>query len=128
MSFMEDGKFRTVYAPQALVHWNIQPTLWRTFKRFASYSRHNLRAGLWRQWQANIFKYYAFIPVIALPALALGRWWWVGLTGVLWLLMLTARSVVALRRNRNSYPAGAGRNALRLLWLVPLLATIDAAT
>src|SRR5258707_1634695 len=128
MNKLKAGKFHTVFAPRALVRWEIQPNLRRTFKRFASYSRHNLTAGVWRRWQANIFKYYALIPVIALPALALGRWWWVGLTGVLWLLMLTARSVVALRRNRNSYPAGAGRNALRLLVLVPLLATIDAAT
>jgi glycosyltransferase involved in cell wall biosynthesis len=128
MAKVKEGKFRTVYAPQALVRWDIQPNLRRTFKRFASYSRHNLRAGLWRQWQANIFKYYALIPVIALPALTLSRWWWLGLTGAMWLLMLTARSVVALRRNRASYPAGVGRNALRLFLLVPLLATIDAAT
>jgi glycosyltransferase involved in cell wall biosynthesis len=128
MAKVKEGNFRTVFAPRALVRWEIQPNLRRTFKRFASYSRHNLKAGLWRQWQANIFKYYAVVPVFALPALALSGWWWLGLTGALWLLMLTARSIVALRRNRTSYPAGVGRNALRLLLLVPLLATIDAAT
>ncbi len=128
MAKVKEANFRTAYAPQALVCWDIQPTLWRTFKRFASYSRHNLRAGLWRQWQANIFKYYALIPIVALPALAFSGWWWLGITGTLWLLMLTARSIVALRRNRSSYPTGVGRNGLRLLLLVPLLATIDAAT
>lgn len=128
MAKVKEANFRTVYAPQALVRWNIQPTLWRTFKRFASYSRHNLRAGLWRQWQANIFKYYALILIFALPALALNGWWWVSVTGALWLLMLAARSIVALNRNRTNYPAGIGRNLLRLLLLVPLLATIDAAT
>ncbi len=125
---VKEAKFRTVYAPQALVHWNIQPTLWRTFKRFASYSRHNLRAGLWRQWQANIFKYYAVILILALPALALNGWWWLEVTGALWLLMLAARSIVALSRNRNQYPAGVGGNLLRMVLLIPLLATIDAAT
>jgi glycosyltransferase involved in cell wall biosynthesis len=128
MDKVEEANFQTVYAPRALVHWNIQPTLWRTFKRFLSYSRHNLRAGLWKQWQSAIFKRYALVLIFALPMLAFGGWrWWLGTTLALWLLLLAARAVVSLRRNRLSYPAGVGRNALRLLWLVPLLAVIDAA-
>jgi len=35
--------------------------------------------------------------------------------------------VVAIWRNRRIYPAGNFRNALRLLIIVPLLATIDLA-
>jgi len=47
---------------------------------------------------------------------------------VLWILMLVARSFVALRRNGRVYPASIGRNALRLLMLVPLSAMLDGAT
>lgn len=119
--------FRAVHAPRAVVHWDIQPTLWRTFKRFTSYSRHNLRAGLWRHWQATLFKRYALVVALSLPALLWGWEWWLAALCALWLLMLAARAVISLRRNRTTYPAGAGRNVLRLLLLVPLLAAIDAA-
>lgn len=127
MDKVKEENFRTVYAPRALVRWNIQPTLWRTFKRFLSYSRHNLRAGLWKQWQATVFKRYALVFILALPALAFGLWWWLGASVALWLLMLVARSVISLKRNRTIYPASASRNALRLIVIVPLLASIDLA-
>lgn len=127
MDKVKEENFHTVYAPRALVRWNIQPTLWRTFKRFLSYSRHNLRAGLWKQWQATVFKRYALVIILALPALALGGWWWLGASVALWLLMLIARSIISLKRNRTTYPASVGRNALRLIVIVPLLAAIDLA-
>lgn len=124
---LKEGRFRVAYAPRALVGWNMQPSLWRTFKRFVTYSRHNLRAGLWRQWHAAVLGRYALLLVVALPALALGPRW---LAAVLafWLLMLAARAAAALYRNRATYPANARRNLLRLALLVPLIATIDVAT
>ena len=53
MNKVSDAKFRTVFAPNAKVYWTPQPTFWLTFKRFFIYSRHNLKAGLARQWQAR---------------------------------------------------------------------------
>jgi glycosyltransferase involved in cell wall biosynthesis len=127
MDKVKEANFRTVYAPRAVVHWNIQPNLWRTFKRFLTYSRHNLRAGLGHAWQAAIFKRYALVLLCALPALFLGLRWWLIATLGLWLLMLFARSLLSLWRNRRSYPASLGRNALRLFVLVPIIAALDAA-
>jgi GT2 family glycosyltransferase len=128
MDKVEEANIPVVYAPRALVYWNIQPTFRRTFQRFIAYSRHNIRAGLWKHWQAAIFRRYALILFLSLPVLGLKGWrWWVGATISLWLLMLIARAFVSLRRNRTAYPAGAGRNTLRLVMLVPLIAAIDAA-
>lgn len=124
---LKEGNFRVAYAPRALVRWSMQPTLWRTFKRFVTYSRHNLRAGLWRQWHAAVLSRYALLALCAAPALLVGARW-LAAVAALWLLMLTARGAAALYRNRGSYPANVWRNALRLLVLVPLIATIDAAT
>ncbi|MDX6612657.1 MAG: hypothetical protein QOD75_1843 [Blastocatellia bacterium] len=118
--------YRAVREPRALVRWNIQPTLLRTFKRFASYARHNIRAGLWREWQAAIFRYYGLLVVSATPAIFLGPKWLL-ITLSFWLVLLATRGVVALRRNRQNYPAGIARNALRLLLLVPIIGTLDAA-
>ncbi|MCA1629171.1 MAG: glycosyltransferase [Acidobacteria bacterium] len=127
MEKISGGNFRVAYAPRALVSWEMQPTLWRTFKRFTLYSRHNLRAGLWRQWHAAVVGRYAALLLCALPSLALGARWLAAVAG-LWLLMQTARAVVALRRNRRSFPATPARNAARLLLLVPVISTLDAAT
>lgn len=126
MNEVERTGARTVYAPRALVRWDIQPTLWRTFRRFVAYSRHNIRAGLWRDWQRAIMRRYGLLLCAALPALFLG-WRWMPAVVALWLLMLLARGVVALRRQRQAFPAGLTRNLLRLLVLVPLIAVLDAA-
>jgi glycosyltransferase involved in cell wall biosynthesis len=126
MQKIDQKGFRTLQAPRAVVHWSIQPNLWRTFKRFTSYARGNIRAGLWRQWQAAIFQRYALIGLLALPAIFLGvRWLVVPL--VVWFFFLVARATKALRANRKAYPAGIGRNVLRAFALVPIIATLDAA-
>jgi glycosyltransferase involved in cell wall biosynthesis len=126
MEKIEKAGFHIAREPQAVVYWNIQPTLWRTFKRFATYSRWNIRAGLWRRWQAAIFRRYALVLVLALPAFVFG-WRWVFATLAFWLAVVVARGVMSLRRNRDGQKAGIGRDALRLLWLVPIIATLDAA-
>jgi glycosyltransferase involved in cell wall biosynthesis len=126
MQRIEAAGFRELRAPEAMVHWNIQATLWRTFKRFVTYSRNNIRAGLWREWQATIFVYYLLLVIITVPVVFLGvRWLVVSLAA--WVLLMLARAVKALIRNRRVYPAGVGRNLLRLFMLVPILASLDLA-
>src|SRR5436190_1674750 len=126
MQRVEAAGFSIVRAPSAIVHWNIQPSWWRTFRRFVVYARNNIRAGLWREWQATIFVRYLIVALLAAPAFVVGAWWlFVPLAA--WLLLMTVRSLRALNRNRQSYPANALRNLARLCLLVPILAVIDAA-
>lgn len=130
MDKIEAAGFKLAYAPEAKVRWSIQPTLGKTFSRFVSYSRSNIRAGLWAQWQGTIFRRYGFLLLLAVVALFLSQPWRViGLLSVamLWLVMILARSVVAIRRNRKCLPAGPGRNLARLILLAPILAVIDIA-
>ncbi len=126
MNKIEQAGFRTVRAPQAVVYWTIQPGLWSTFRRFSVYARNNIRAGLWRQWQAAIFRRYARIILIALPVIFVGVTWLI-VPLLLWLALMVARAARALVQNRHSYPAGIFRNSLRLLLIVPIIATLDAA-
>lgn len=126
MQEVERAGFRITYEPRALVRWDIQPNFRRTFKRFANYSRHNIRAGLWKDWQSRIFKRYALLAGAALPALVFGSWWlWVVLA--LWLLFLSSRAAATLLRQRRAFPAGTGRNLLRFVVLLPIIAVLDAA-
>ena len=81
------------HAPAALVAWELRPTLASTFRKFTAYARHNIRAGLWREWQYGVARYYAvllgaataglfFRPAwLAVPLLLLARgarrvWQW----------------------------------------------------
>ena len=127
MRNVEQAGFRTVRAPAAIVHWTIQPNLWRTFRRFVAYAKNNMRAGLWREWQAAIFIRYAMLLATILPAIFFG-WWWLMVPAALWLAMMIARAATSIHRNRTSYPAGLGRNLARTLLLVPIIAAIDAAS
>ena len=126
MDRLEHAGYRAVFEPRAQVHWNLRPTLGSTFKRFLIYSRNNIRAGLWRQWQATILSRYAVLFVMLVLALVIdARWVW--LPVVAWLLMLAARAVVSIRRNRHCYPASFFQNVVRLFVIVSLLAVLDAA-
>jgi len=127
MNAIEQANFHVLYEPRAIVQWSIQPTFGRTFKRFALYSGNNIRAGLWGKWQGPVFRRYLVVGFWALVAIALGRQWLFTIP-LVWLLMLAARAVVALRRNALTYPATVWRNARRLLLLIPIIATLDAAT
>jgi hypothetical protein len=91
------------------------------------YARNNMRAGLWRNWQRQIFFRYALILISGLPAIFFGARWSIIPTG-LWLAMMTARALRALAQNRQSYPATIKRNVLRLLLIIPILTVIDLAT
>jgi glycosyltransferase involved in cell wall biosynthesis len=125
MDNVERAGFRSVRAPRALVYWTIQPGLWTTFKRFVVYAHNNIRAGLWRQWQAAIFARYALLVLSAIPSIFLGLRWLIVPVG-LWMLMMLLRAVKTLRRHQTR-AVGFGRDLLRLLLLMPIIATLDAA-
>jgi glycosyltransferase involved in cell wall biosynthesis len=127
MNKIEQANFHIANAPEALVHWQVQSTPWLTFKRFVTYARNNMRAGLWRQWQAAIFQRYALLIAATVPVFWFGIKWLLA-TILLWLLMLAARAAVAIWRNRACYPGAPFENILRLLVLMPLIAMLDAAT
>jgi glycosyltransferase involved in cell wall biosynthesis len=127
MNKIDHGNFRVANAPEALVHWQVHSRPWPTFKRFVTYARNNMRAGLWRQWQAAIFKRYGFLLISALPVFWFG-FRWLLVTLLLWLVILSARAAVAIWRNRVCYPGNIFENGVRMLVLIPLIAMLDAAT
>ena len=126
MDRVESAGYASVFEPRAQVHWSLRPTLASTFKRFLVYSRNNIRAGLFRQWQATILIRYAVLAVLFIAALFVEpAWIWFPIAA--WLLMLVARAAVSIRRNRNCYPASFLRNVARAAMVMSLLAVLDAA-
>jgi hypothetical protein len=126
MNRLEAAGYRPVFEPRAQVHWNLRATLADTFKRFVIYSRNNIRAGLWRQWQKTILTRYAVLLVLLVLSLIVD-WRWVWVPVAAWLLMLVLRTLVSIRRNRHCYPASFLRNLARVPLIVCVLAALDAA-
>ncbi len=126
MNHIEHAGFAIARTSQARVHWHIQPNFWRTFKRFVEYSRNNIRAGLFSEWQQTIFLYYALIAATTFIVVFLGPRGLI-FPPVIWLLLLFARAAKSLYQNRKVYPAGVARNLARLVLLVPIIASLDAA-
>jgi glycosyltransferase involved in cell wall biosynthesis len=127
MRRVEQAKFNIVRTADAVVYWNIQPNLWRTYRRFVEYSRHNIRAGLFAEWQGTIFIYYALLGMSSVKALSFGWRSFLIVPPILWLLLLTTRALKSLYRNRKGYRASLVRNFARLWLLVPIIAVLDAA-
>jgi Flp pilus assembly protein TadB len=126
MDRIEEAGFKSVFEPRAIVRWHLRRTFGSTFKRFVVYARNNIRAGLWRQWQAAILsRYFVLIALTVVLLLVAPALVWLPIA--LWLLMLIARAIVSVRRNRECYPASVARNLKRLFLLVSLLATLDLA-
>ncbi|HEX6285331.1 MAG TPA: glycosyltransferase [Pyrinomonadaceae bacterium] len=126
MDRLEGAGYRAVFEPRAQVHWNLRPTIGTTFKRFLVYSRNNIRAGLWRQWQAKIlFRYAVRLGLLVIALIIDPRWVVVPLA--LWLLMLAARAAVSIRRNQHCYPASFSHNLRRGITVMSLLAVLDLA-
>jgi hypothetical protein len=69
---------------------------------------------------------YGVLALLAIAALIFEpRWIWFPIGA--WLLMLAARAVVSIRRNRVCYPASPLQNLARGVTVMSLLAVLDAA-
>ena len=127
MSKIDECGFKTAYAPNAVVSWSLPSSLGRTFSRFFTYSRNNLKAGLGRQWQVSIVLRYLVLLAAAVVLYLVAAWWPLAVIAML-LLMFVARAIAVLWRNRVRFPAGLVRNIARVLMSIPILITLDAAT
>lgn len=126
MDRVEGAGYRFVHEPLAEVKWDLRPTIMSTFKRFLVYSRNNIRAGLFKQWQATILTRYMVLLLLLIATLLINpNWFWISI--VCWFGLLAARAVVSIRRNRLCYPATFTYNLKRAFLIMSLLAVLDAA-
>lgn len=113
------------HAPRALVAWELRPTLASTFSKFVAYARHNMRAGLGREWQLGLARFYAVL-LVPLVAGLFFRPLWLGVPALL--LLRGARRVWQWhRRETPSRRLAALFNVPRLLMVTWLNVVIDAA-
>lgn len=122
------ARCRVIRAPGRHARWRPPATAGAAWRRLRTYARHNMQAGLFREWQAPLLRRYA---VVAVGTIALSLWTPIAgaLGGVLlWTLLLMARAAKILYTNREEDRQSLMHGAADLARLVPLLALLDAAT
>ncbi|MEP6847959.1 MAG: glycosyltransferase, partial [Acidobacteriota bacterium] len=69
MEAVEAAGFRASIAPDAMVHWQLQPDVLSTLQKFILYSKHNVWAGRQWDWHYGIVRLYvALVPFVVLAA------------------------------------------------------------
>jgi glycosyltransferase involved in cell wall biosynthesis len=118
---------RIIRASGRFARWELPQTPIAAWRRFRTYARHNIRAGLFNQWQGALLRRYG---VVVAGTMAAATWTTVSgwlAAGLLTASMLAARACVATYRNRGAYAGGPLRQARRGLVLIPILVLVDAA-
>jgi len=124
METIERQGHKVGWAPQATAWWHIQPTLRRTYKRFALYSRYNVWAGRQRFWHYGILRQYLLGFIFLVLAFVHSPWW----LGVI-ALALAARTAKSIWGRRREKPGlGWLFNPLQFLGVAVIILTVDLAT
>ena len=114
---------RTRWAPAATARWQLQPTLARTFRKFALYSKHNVWAGRQRFWHYGVARQYAAALAFVALAFAHSAWWLaVPAAG------LAARAALSVWRRREGRGLPWALNPARLAGVGLVLLAVDLAT
>lgn len=114
-----------VHAPDAMVAWELRPTLAETFRKFVVYARNNLKAGLAREWQYGVMRFYTFVLASLVAGFFFPPFW---LVPPLLLLLRGARRVWRWHaRATTARRAAALLNVPRLLMVVWINFVIDVA-
>ena len=124
MRRVDESGARVAIAPEAVVHWRLQPDLRSTFRRFRTYSKVNAQIGEQRNWHYGIARMYlAAMPFVLLVARRGRRpWLLVPLAGG---LGRVGRGIWRRRQGRGPLWA---TNPLRFLTVAAIVVTVDVAT
>jgi glycosyltransferase involved in cell wall biosynthesis len=122
---LDAASVQTAHATDASVAWELRPTLASTFKKFKTYARNNLRAGLAREWQYGVTRLYALLLALVAAGFFFRPLW---LAAPLLMLVRGARRVWLWHaREPASRRAAALFNVPRLLMVTWLNFVIDVA-
>lgn len=96
---LEVRGFHSLWAPKAVVYWELPTNFSALFHKFVNYSRFSLRAGLFRRWHRGVIRLYVALLVILFGAqLLFGNW---VITGLLIPAFYLVRALKHLWRKRE---------------------------
>ncbi|MDA2915379.1 glycosyltransferase [Nitrospinae bacterium AH_259_B05_G02_I21] len=73
------GRYKIAYAPRAMVQWEIPSSFGKTFRKYALYSRHDLIAGLARDWHLPVLRLYVLLAPVTVLGFIHKKTWFLGL-------------------------------------------------
>lgn len=123
MERIEQAGFKIGWAPRATVHWQLEPTVLSTFRKFVLYSRHNVLAGRERYWHYGVARQY----LLVIPFTLLGFFWyplWF-VVPLLWFSARVAKSIWQKLENRTLWDLF---NPIQFSMVGLILLSIDIAT
>lgn len=120
---LERQGFKFKWAPAATVHWEMQPGLLSTFRRFFVFSRTNVWVKRQKLWHYGVARHYLFALPFVVLAILMSPWWL-----LVPLAELFARVSIRIWNRRE----GAGLwwvfNPLRFAYVTVITLTLDLAT
>ncbi len=78
---LDEHHIPVAYCRAAPVQWDLQPTVWKTFQRFAVYSQNSMRAGLFRDWQLRVTAQYGVLALLLIAGGLWSKWCWLAVAG-----------------------------------------------
>jgi glycosyltransferase involved in cell wall biosynthesis len=120
---LRERGFKEGWSPSATAWWQLQPGLWRTFRKFILYSRHNVWAGRQWDWHYGIARKYILMLPFILLAVAHSLWWL-----VVPLLITLARVAKSIWNRREGRGLLWLLNPAQFLGVAVIRLIIDAAT
>lgn len=119
---LQEAGVSATWAPDAVVHWEVAPSMLATFRRFRLYSRQNALIGRQRKWHYGVARLYGAAAVIAALGLTRKKPILLILPAAAW-----ARGAHNLWKHRSQYGLRFVVNPLRVACVVALTVLIDVA-
>lgn len=123
MERLEEARVGAVWAPGASMTWDLPETLGRVFRRFESYSMHNVIAGRQRDWHYGVAKIYLAGAIVLLAACHVHVLFW-----GLFFAFGVARAVKSIITRRGDHGILWCFRPDRVVSVLLLLLWIDVAT
>jgi len=120
---LTEQNHKVAWAPEAIVHWQLQPSIRSTYRKFKVYSKHNAWAGRQKDWHHGIVKIWLVLATLLCLSIGHSAWWWVP-----FLLMFWARVIRRILKHLEQYGWGSLLNPLVILGVAAVTLTIDLAT
>jgi glycosyltransferase involved in cell wall biosynthesis len=123
MDEIERRGFNTVFAPDAMVYWQLRPDFPSTFRKFVLYSKHNVWVERQWQWHYGVVRQYLLLLPFVILSLLHSFWWLSAI--VAWLFLRTAKRIL---RHQHEFGSAAILNPFLFSGTMLLIILIDLAT
>jgi len=124
--FMENAEelnYPISYAPEAIVYWQLRPTLNSTYKKFELYSKYNVWAGRQAFWHYGIAKQYLLMLIAIFFAIFFN--WYLLLLLPVWIMARIAKRIIS---HRYEFGIKILFNPAVFFMVMIITIVIDAAT